>query len=182
MLDNYRPQRSWGKVIFSQASVILLTGGGRVWSRGGEVPASGGLVRGVPAASGTHPTGMHSCFSCFHIEIAYSNFTFCGAYTLSFLAHHTVSEKRNCLFKLYFLWCLHTQFSGTPHSFRKTSTPLVTILTNVCTYKVPVERGPMSRGWGGFLYGEIQCIIGIGHTESPLHYPPPQPQPLLESD
>ena len=40
------------------------------------------------------PTGMHSCFSCFHIEIAYSNFTFCGAYTLSFLARHTVSEKR----------------------------------------------------------------------------------------
>ena len=29
----YRPQRSWGKVIFSQASVILLTGG--VWSQGG---------------------------------------------------------------------------------------------------------------------------------------------------
>ena len=26
--SNYRPQRSWGKVIFSQASVILLTGGG----------------------------------------------------------------------------------------------------------------------------------------------------------
>ena len=25
---HYRPQRSWGKVIFSQASVILLTGGG----------------------------------------------------------------------------------------------------------------------------------------------------------
>ena len=83
VLDNYRPQRSWGKVIFSQASTILLTGGGRrVWSRG------------VPAASGMHPTGMHSCFSCFHIEIAYSNFTFCGAYTLSFLARHTVSEKR----------------------------------------------------------------------------------------
>ena len=27
MLHHYRPQRSWGKVIFSQASVILLTGG-----------------------------------------------------------------------------------------------------------------------------------------------------------
>ena len=26
-IDFYRPQRSWGKVIFSQASVILLTGG-----------------------------------------------------------------------------------------------------------------------------------------------------------
>ena len=28
MTTCYRPQRSWGKVIFSQASVILLTGGG----------------------------------------------------------------------------------------------------------------------------------------------------------
>ena len=27
----YRPQRSWGKVIFSQACVILFTGGGCVW-------------------------------------------------------------------------------------------------------------------------------------------------------
>ena len=32
--DYYHPQRSWGKVIFSQASVILLTGGG-VCSQGG---------------------------------------------------------------------------------------------------------------------------------------------------
>ena len=40
----------------------------------------------------------------------------------------------------------------------------------------------MSRGGGGFLYGEIQCIIGTGHTESPLHYPQPQSQPLFESD
>ena len=28
LLSCYRPQRSWGKVIFSQASVILFTGGG----------------------------------------------------------------------------------------------------------------------------------------------------------
>ena len=27
----YRPQRSCGKVMFSQASVILFTGGGRAW-------------------------------------------------------------------------------------------------------------------------------------------------------
>ena len=79
----YRPQRSWGKVIFSQASVILLTGGG-VCSR--EVSAPEGLLLGgcllrggsVPggvcawwrppgtatAAGGTHPTGMHSCLHC----------------------------------------------------------------------------------------------------------------------
>ena len=49
MIDaNYRPQRSWGKVIYSQASVILLTegvsapGGSWVWSRG--VSALGGGV------------------------------------------------------------------------------------------------------------------------------------------
>ena len=33
-------------------------------------------------------------FSCFYIEIVYSNFTFCGAYTPSFLARHTISAKR----------------------------------------------------------------------------------------
>ena len=90
--DLYRPQRSWGKVIFSQASVILSTEvgacSGGVCSRGGGVCCggvcsggdawSGGLLarggawsRGVPggdppgtatAAGGTHPTGMHSCF------------------------------------------------------------------------------------------------------------------------
>ena len=39
---NYRPQRSWAKVMFLQASVILLTGGVYlVWSRGRGVP---GLV------------------------------------------------------------------------------------------------------------------------------------------
>ena len=32
-------------------------------------------------------------FSCFYIVIVYSNFTFCGAYMLSFLASHTVSAK-----------------------------------------------------------------------------------------
>ena len=32
--DYYHPQRSWGKVIFSQASVILLTGGGVSAPRG----------------------------------------------------------------------------------------------------------------------------------------------------
>ena len=66
----YRPQRSWGKVIFPQASVILLTEEGGclvpggacswvwVWSRG--VPG-GDLPTTATAAGGTHPTGMHSC-------------------------------------------------------------------------------------------------------------------------
>ena len=56
----YRPQRSWGKVMFLQASVILLTGGGAIpaclaaglqgWSApgGGVVPGpGGGLLWGV---------------------------------------------------------------------------------------------------------------------------------------
>ena len=30
-------------------------------------------------------------FSCFYIEIAYSNFTFYGAYTFSFLVCHSIS-------------------------------------------------------------------------------------------
>ena len=88
----YRPQRSWGKVIFSQACVILLTGGrclvlgclvpGVGWCL---VPGRGDLVWGVPgpggscprgvpggdpnkratAAGSTHPAGMHSCCFCF---------------------------------------------------------------------------------------------------------------------
>ena len=37
-------------------------------------------------------------FSCFYIEIVYSNFTFCGAY-------------------------IYAQFSSAPHNFSKTSTP-----------------------------------------------------------
>ena len=34
-------------------------------------------------------------FSCFYIEIAYSNFTFCGAYMLSFLARHTIRQNEH---------------------------------------------------------------------------------------
>ena len=91
---HYRRQRSSGKVMFLQASVILSTVGG-AWSRGGVCSQgdawsrgvcsgggawSGGSAprgvlgpRGVPggdppgtatAASGTHPTGMHSCCLC----------------------------------------------------------------------------------------------------------------------
>ena len=37
---------------------------------------------------------MLDSFSCLSIEIAYSHFTFCGACTLIFLAHHTISAKR----------------------------------------------------------------------------------------
>ena len=40
----YRPQRSWGKVIFSQASVILFTGGG-----------STSVYAGIPSPSSRPP-------------------------------------------------------------------------------------------------------------------------------
>ena len=36
----YRPQRSWGKVMFLQASVILLTGGGVPHPPGADTPQS----------------------------------------------------------------------------------------------------------------------------------------------
>ena len=50
-MHHYRPQRSWGKVIFSQASVILLTGGGLV--PGGCGVWSGGVrSRGMSAPGG----------------------------------------------------------------------------------------------------------------------------------
>ena len=48
----YRPQRSWGKVTFQQARVILFTVVGEV--PGGNPPGM------ATAAGGTHPTGMHS--------------------------------------------------------------------------------------------------------------------------
>ena len=42
-MSYYRPQRSWGKVIFSQASVILSTGGGVCVAGGGGVRGRGGM-------------------------------------------------------------------------------------------------------------------------------------------
>ena len=37
-LFNYRPQRSWGKVMFLEASVILLTGGSTSPPLGADIP------------------------------------------------------------------------------------------------------------------------------------------------
>ena len=41
-----------------------------------------------------HCVARHFFGFRFYIEIAYSNFTFCGAYTLSFLVRHPISAKR----------------------------------------------------------------------------------------
>ena len=80
----YRPQRSWAKVMFLQASVILLTGGVSASVHAGIHPPRADTPRAdtpqeqtppkeqtpppeqTPAyaqrTAGTHPTGMHSCF------------------------------------------------------------------------------------------------------------------------
>ena len=59
--DNYRPQSSYGKVMFLHMSVILSTGGGvsrrPPWA-GTPIPQ-----QTATAADGTHPTGMHSYFA-----------------------------------------------------------------------------------------------------------------------
>ena len=52
----YRPQRSWGKVIFSQASVILLTGRGGT-SSWGVFPPGGCSLLGSASSQGVPPPG-----------------------------------------------------------------------------------------------------------------------------
>ena len=56
---NDRPQRSWGKVMFSQACVILFTGGGHAWLLG--VVSTRMVARGACVVGGHVwlPGGMH---------------------------------------------------------------------------------------------------------------------------
>ena len=58
---NYRPQRSWAKVMFLQVCVILFTGGVSASVHAGIPHPPRSRPPGQRAAS-THPTGMHSCF------------------------------------------------------------------------------------------------------------------------
>ena len=70
----YHPQRSWGKVIFSQVSVILLTGGGASSQGAGVLPArevlppggcflpGGAFSRGVLPLRGCFLPGGWGCF------------------------------------------------------------------------------------------------------------------------
>ena len=69
----YRPQRSWGKVMFLQASVILLTRGGlpqymlgyhTPWSRH-PPPGAEHAGRYGQRTGGTHTTGVQSCIKCY---------------------------------------------------------------------------------------------------------------------
>ena len=55
----YRPQRSWGKVIFSQASVILLTGGVR---GGGMCMVARGVCMVAPVGGVRGFFGGHAWF------------------------------------------------------------------------------------------------------------------------
>ena len=48
--------------------------------------------------------------SCFYIEIAYSNFTVCGAFTLSFLARHTILAKRAHIIIKFCVQCIVLSF------------------------------------------------------------------------
>ena len=71
MHDNYRPQRSWGKVIFSQASVILSTGGmrgclgvcmvvgGHVWLLGGGMHGCQGVYVVAGGCVACRDVGWH---------------------------------------------------------------------------------------------------------------------------
>ena len=70
-----RPQHSCGKVMFSQASVILFTGGvypsmhwGRHPPRQTPLPWADPPPPTATAAEGTHPTGMHSSNNTFSLH------------------------------------------------------------------------------------------------------------------
>ena len=54
----YRPQRSWGKVMFSQACVILFTGGG-VWKQTSPQEADTPLEADIPPKKQTPPRSRH---------------------------------------------------------------------------------------------------------------------------
>ena len=52
---------------------------------------------------------MYCRFTCFYIEIAHSNFTFCGAYTLSFFGASDNFSKTGAalvfIFIIYYIFC-----------------------------------------------------------------------------
>ena len=60
VVSHYRPQRSWGKVIFSQASVILSTGGSASVHAGIPLPPTRHHASGDQA---DNPPPDHACTS-----------------------------------------------------------------------------------------------------------------------
>ena len=65
-LHFYRPQRSWGKVIFLHLSVSHSVHRGSVHPLSGQTPPLGRhppwQTPPLRSAGGTHPTGMHTCY------------------------------------------------------------------------------------------------------------------------
>ena len=77
----YRPQRSWGKVIFLQASVILSTGGSgpggylvQGVSAPGGVPGPGGCLVETPrdfTAAGQYASYWNAFLFCYCFELVF---------------------------------------------------------------------------------------------------------------
>ena len=107
----YRPQHSCGKVVFSQTSVILSTGGCLLLVLGTHTPGQTLPWADTPlgrhpaeqtppvqtpprqtatAADGTHPTGMHSCLW----DIQKINRSHCATSVL----HNQISDVRSGAF------------------------------------------------------------------------------------
>ena len=105
---------SCGKVMFSQASVILSTGWGHVWQGGvcvagghawQEACVAGGGLRATADttgygqwAGGTHPTGMHSCYNLNPNECGYTGFQFVDFWNIF------ISKLRIIVFLSTTLW------------------------------------------------------------------------------
>ena len=92
LLSYYRPQTKFAKVVFLHVSVILSTGGGLPQCMLGYHPPGAGTTppradtpqeqappgavyagRYGQQAGGTHPTGMHSCFTIWSISCQLSD-------------------------------------------------------------------------------------------------------------
>ena len=120
-LFNYRPQRSWGKVMFLHVCVILFTGGGSAPLHAGIHRSSTGPEAAPPPsrtlgldtppsavhagrygqqAGSTHPTGMQSCF--------FNRFTL-----MVHLLHHLFGSTKYTIY-------IHT----TGHKIRQDSIPV----------------------------------------------------------
>ena len=123
--DNYRPQRSCGKVMFSQAFVILFIGvlGVADTPTGQTLPWADTTPGQTPprqtppphgqtpphqqtatAADGTHPTGMHSCLlkDCTYFMSVLCTFYSRngGSETQTLLSYRSYNQVNECQFTI----------------------------------------------------------------------------------
>ena len=89
---NYRPQRSWGKVMFLHLSVILFTEGSQSLSWGVSIPSGGSLSWGL------HPGGSLSWRGL------------CPGGLLSWRPPHTVMSGRYASYWNAFLFGIYLSF------------------------------------------------------------------------